>query len=81
MGSQGTPKPMVVLPFMKYGDLHTYLLYSRLDTGPKVVTQASPSDSPQGLRDRPGQAQCLTLDIEEDDESIGLCPVLTVRPG
>ncbi|XP_023382407.1 tyrosine-protein kinase Mer-like [Pteropus vampyrus] len=37
MGSQGTPKPMVVLPFMKYGDLHTYLLYSRLDTGPKHI--------------------------------------------
>ncbi|XP_032956797.1 tyrosine-protein kinase Mer isoform X1 [Rhinolophus ferrumequinum] len=37
MGSQGTPKPMVILPFMKYGDLHTYLLYSRLDTGPKHI--------------------------------------------
>ncbi|XP_054431532.1 tyrosine-protein kinase Mer [Pteronotus mesoamericanus] len=37
MGSQGTPKPMVILPFMKYGDLHTYLLYSRLDTGSKPI--------------------------------------------
>lgn len=37
MGSQGTPKPMVILPFMKYGDLHTYLLYSRLETGSKVM--------------------------------------------
>ncbi|XP_045049750.2 tyrosine-protein kinase Mer isoform X2 [Desmodus rotundus] len=37
MGSQGTPKPMVILPFMKYGDLHTYLLYSRLETGSKHV--------------------------------------------
>ncbi|KAM7079156.1 tyrosine-protein kinase Mer isoform 1-T1 [Molossus nigricans] len=37
MGSQGTPKPMVILPFMKYGDLHTYLLYSRLDTGSKHI--------------------------------------------
>uniref|UniRef100_G1U620 Tyrosine-protein kinase Mer n=2 Tax=Oryctolagus cuniculus TaxID=9986 RepID=G1U620_RABIT len=37
MSSQGIPKPMVVLPFMKYGDLHTYLLYSRLDTGSKHI--------------------------------------------
>ncbi|KAI6048834.1 tyrosine-protein kinase Mer isoform X1 [Marmota monax] len=37
MGSQGVPKPMVVLPFMKYGDLHTYLLHSRLGTGPKHI--------------------------------------------
>uniref|UniRef100_A0A8C3WRZ8 Tyrosine-protein kinase Mer n=1 Tax=Catagonus wagneri TaxID=51154 RepID=A0A8C3WRZ8_9CETA len=37
MSPQGNPKPMVILPFMKYGDLHTYLLYSRLDTGPKHI--------------------------------------------
>ncbi|XP_041610722.1 tyrosine-protein kinase Mer isoform X2 [Vulpes lagopus] len=37
LSSQGIPKPMVILPFMKYGDLHTYLLYSRLDTGPKHI--------------------------------------------
>uniref|UniRef100_A0A8C7BBS9 receptor protein-tyrosine kinase n=1 Tax=Neovison vison TaxID=452646 RepID=A0A8C7BBS9_NEOVI len=37
MSSQGIPKPMVILPFMKYGDLHTYLLYSRLETGPKIL--------------------------------------------
>ncbi|XP_053443070.1 tyrosine-protein kinase Mer [Nycticebus coucang] len=37
MSSHGVPKPMVILPFMKYGDLHTYLLYSRLDTGPKHI--------------------------------------------
>ncbi|XP_053520540.1 tyrosine-protein kinase Mer isoform X2 [Artibeus jamaicensis] len=36
-GSQGTPKPMVILPFMKYGDLHTYLLYSRLEVGSKYI--------------------------------------------
>ncbi|KAM9053470.1 tyrosine-protein kinase Mer [Megaptera novaeangliae] len=34
---QGIPRPMVILPFMKYGDLHTYLLYSRLETGPKHI--------------------------------------------
>ncbi|XP_006876512.1 PREDICTED: tyrosine-protein kinase Mer [Chrysochloris asiatica] len=37
MSAQRIPKPMVILPFMKYGDLHTYLLYSRLDTGPKHI--------------------------------------------
>ncbi|KAF6104763.1 MER proto-oncogene, tyrosine kinase [Phyllostomus discolor] len=37
MGSQGSPKPMVILPFMKYGDLHTYLLYSRLEAGSKHI--------------------------------------------
>lgn len=37
MSAQGIPKPMVILPFMKYGDLHTYLLYSRLDAGAKVT--------------------------------------------
>lgn len=37
MSPQGIPRPMVILPFMKYGDLHTYLLYSRLETGPKVI--------------------------------------------
>ncbi|EPQ19412.1 Tyrosine-protein kinase Mer [Myotis brandtii] len=37
MGSQGTPKPMVILPFMKYGDLHTYLLYSRLEAASKHI--------------------------------------------
>ncbi|XP_029392687.1 tyrosine-protein kinase Mer isoform X1 [Mus pahari] len=37
LSSQGIPKPMVILPFMKYGDLHTFLLYSRIDTGPKYI--------------------------------------------
>ncbi|XP_023412801.1 tyrosine-protein kinase Mer [Loxodonta africana] len=37
MGTHGIPKPMVILPYMKYGDLHTYLLYSRLDTGSKHI--------------------------------------------
>ncbi|XP_078505165.1 tyrosine-protein kinase Mer isoform X2 [Lissotriton helveticus] len=35
--SRQTPKPMVVLPFMKYGDLHSFLLCSRLHTGPEYV--------------------------------------------
>ncbi|KAM7385762.1 hypothetical protein PAMP_001820 [Pampus punctatissimus] len=30
-GAGHFPKPMVILPFMKYGDLHSYLLRSRLD--------------------------------------------------
>ncbi|MEJ1278731.1 tyrosine-protein kinase Mer isoform X1 [Cricetulus griseus] len=37
MSSQGIPKPMVILPFMKYGDLHTFLLYSRIETRPKYI--------------------------------------------
>ncbi|KAF7252718.1 Tyrosine-protein kinase transforming protein RYK, partial [Varanus komodoensis] len=32
--SQNIPKPMVILPFMKYGDLHSFLLRSRLGMGP-----------------------------------------------
>ncbi|XP_033835675.1 tyrosine-protein kinase Mer [Periophthalmus magnuspinnatus] len=30
MGPGNFPKPMVILPFMKYGDLHSFLLRSRL---------------------------------------------------
>uniref|UniRef100_A0A4W5JPH3 Serine-threonine/tyrosine-protein kinase catalytic domain-containing protein n=1 Tax=Hucho hucho TaxID=62062 RepID=A0A4W5JPH3_9TELE len=29
-GSGHFPKPMVILPFMRYGDLHSFLLLSRL---------------------------------------------------
>lgn len=28
------PKPMVILPFMRYGDLHSFLLRSRLESSP-----------------------------------------------
>ncbi|XP_061481510.1 tyrosine-protein kinase Mer isoform X2 [Rhineura floridana] len=35
--SQQVPKPMVILPFMKYGDLHSFLLRSRLGMGPQNV--------------------------------------------
>uniref|UniRef100_A0A8C5HMQ8 receptor protein-tyrosine kinase n=1 Tax=Gouania willdenowi TaxID=441366 RepID=A0A8C5HMQ8_GOUWI len=34
VGSEHFPKPMVILPFMKYGDLHSFLLRSRLGEGP-----------------------------------------------
>ncbi|KAI1894553.1 hypothetical protein AGOR_G00116970 [Albula goreensis] len=34
VGSSHFPKPMVILPFMKYGDLHSFLLRSRLGDSP-----------------------------------------------
>ncbi|XP_041645793.1 tyrosine-protein kinase Mer [Cheilinus undulatus] len=34
VGSGNFPKPMVILPFMKYGDLHSFLLRSRLGESP-----------------------------------------------
>ncbi|KAM6463929.1 tyrosine-protein kinase Mer isoform 2-T2 [Liasis olivaceus] len=37
--SSQVPKPMVILPFMKYGDLHSFLLRSRLGMGPQYVPQ------------------------------------------
>ncbi|XP_071997319.1 tyrosine-protein kinase Mer isoform X2 [Engystomops pustulosus] len=37
VGPRRTPKPMVILPFMKYGDLHSFLLSSRIGSGPQYV--------------------------------------------
>ncbi|NXX93702.1 MERTK kinase, partial [Centropus bengalensis] len=37
LSSQQVPKPMVILPFMKYGDLHSFLLRSRLEMAPQVM--------------------------------------------
>ncbi|XP_074531991.1 tyrosine-protein kinase Mer [Halichoeres trimaculatus] len=34
VGPGNFPKPMVILPFMKYGDLHSFLLRSRLGDSP-----------------------------------------------
>lgn len=33
---EGFPAPVVILPFMKHGDLHSFLLYSRLGDQPVV---------------------------------------------
>ncbi|XP_062427636.1 tyrosine-protein kinase Mer isoform X3 [Rhea pennata] len=38
LSSQQVPKPMVILPFMKYGDLHSFLLRSRLEMAPQFVS-------------------------------------------
>ncbi|NXQ18276.1 MERTK kinase, partial [Peucedramus taeniatus] len=37
LSSLQVPKPMVILPFMKYGDLHSFLLCSRLEMSPQFV--------------------------------------------
>ncbi|KFQ39536.1 Tyrosine-protein kinase Mer, partial [Mesitornis unicolor] len=37
LSSQQVPKPMVILPFMKYGDLHSFLLRSRLEMASQFV--------------------------------------------
>lgn len=79
MSSQGIPKPMVILPFMKYGDLHTYLLCSRLETGPKVINypRALPLTSPWGSHDRVCSTGHLTLKMKEGDR--GHWPLFSVQ--
>ncbi|XP_062286287.1 tyrosine-protein kinase Mer isoform X1 [Scomber scombrus] len=37
VGSEHFPKPMVILPFMKYGDLHSFMLRSRLGESPMFL--------------------------------------------
>ncbi|KAG8444035.1 hypothetical protein GDO86_009286 [Hymenochirus boettgeri] len=37
VGPRRIPKPMVILPFMEYGDLHSFLLSSRIGSGPQHV--------------------------------------------
>lgn len=61
---------MVILPYMKYGDLHTYLLYSRLETGPKVINHpvAWPLNSAWGSRDRAWTTPASNLENEGGKE-------------
>lgn len=62
MSVQGVPKPMVILPFMKYGDLHTYLLYSRLETGPKVSLRGHPCSVTELGKPQPERSKMMRTD-------------------
>lgn len=64
LSSQQVPRPMVILPFMKYGDLHSFLLRSRLEMAPQV--RSTGSRGPCVCEEQSGANLPLLLRTEED---------------
>jgi hypothetical protein len=48
---------MVILPFMKHGDLHAFLLASRIGENPFVSVWGGSGQEEVGLENRPGEGQ------------------------
>ncbi|XP_047397785.1 tyrosine-protein kinase receptor TYRO3 isoform X3 [Sciurus carolinensis] len=51
------PIPMVILPFMKHGDLHAFLLASRIGENPFVSAWGGSGQEETGRRTKPGIGQ------------------------
>lgn len=51
------PIPMVILPFMKHGDLHAFLLASRIGENPFVSASGGGGQEELGGRRMPGKGR------------------------